>query len=57
MGQNVFVWDGALPGGGLVAVFRGAFASAGGVFVLPEGGGGWALGYHSVGFGHFPNIS
>ena len=45
-------------GGGLVAVFRDTFASAGGVFILPGGGGGgWALGYHSLGFGHFPNIS
>ena len=29
----------------------------GGVFFLAGGGGGWALGYHSMGFGHFPNIS
>ena len=48
----VFVWDSA-RGGLLVAMFRGSFASAGEVFILP---GGWALGYHSMGFGHFPNI-
>ena len=41
-------------GGSLVAVFWGSFTSAGGIFILP---GGCALGYHSVGFRHFPNIS
>ena len=44
----------ARRGGPLVAMFRGSFASAGGIFILP---GGWALGYHSMGFGHFPNVS
>ena len=43
----------ARRGGLLVAMFQGSFASAGEVFILP---GGWALGYHSMGFGHFPNI-
>ena len=48
----VLGWGGG--GGSLVAVFWGSFTSAGGIFILP---GGCALGYHSVGFRHFPNIS
>ena len=38
---------------GAITVFRGAFASAGGIFIL--GGGGWSAGCHSMGFRHFPN--
>ena len=41
-------------GGGLIAVFWYFFATVGGVFILA---GGWALGYHSMGFGHFANVS
>ena len=39
--------------GGLIAIFRSFLASAGGILILA---GGWALGYHSIGFRHFPNI-
>ena len=45
----VFVWGGALCGGG--GGGGGFFAGVGGAFVLA---GGWALGYHSLGFKHFP---
>ena len=41
--------------GDLVAIFQGFFASGGGAFILLGGGAG-ALGYHSRGFRHFPNI-
>ena len=41
-------------GGGLNCGFQGFFASIGEIFILA---GGWALGYHSMGFGHFPDIS
>ena len=41
-------------GRGLMAIFWELFASASGVFILV---GGWALGYHSIGFRHFPNVS
>ena len=43
--------------GGLAAIFRGGFARVGWVFILARGGGGWALGYHSMGFRHFPTAS
>ena len=49
---------GAPRGGGLVTIFWDFLASASGVFALAGGGGGgWALGYHSMGFRHFHNIS
>ena len=37
-----------------MAIFWELFASAGEVFILV---GGWALGYHSIEFRHFPNVS
>ena len=44
--------------GGLIAIFWDFFANAGEIFILAGGrGGGWALGYHSMEFRHFPNIS
>ena len=42
--------------GALFSAFQGVFASVGGVLILAGGRGGWALGYHSIGFGHFPDI-
>ena len=43
------VWDGALR------VFGGFFGGGGGVLVFVcVVGGGWAMGYHSMGLGHFP---
>ena len=44
----------AAGGGGLIAVFRGFFASVGGVFIWR---GEWLLGYYFGVFRHFPNIS
>ena len=41
-------------GWGLIAIFRNSFASTSETFILP---GVWALGYHSMGFRNFPNIS
>ena len=41
--------------GGLIAVFGDFVAIIGEIFILA--GGGWALGYHSMGFEYFPNIS
>ena len=41
--------------GGVISVFHGFSGSIGGAFVLVVGS--WALGYHSMGFGHFPGIS
>ena len=38
----------------LIAIFRDFFASTSKIFDLA---GGWALGFHSMKFGHFPNIS
>ena len=46
--------------GGLIAIFWDFFANAGEIFILAGGrggGGGWALGYHSMEFRYFPNIS
>ena len=42
--------------GGLIGIFWDFFANAGEIFIL-AGGRGWALGYHSMEFRHFPNIS
>ena len=50
----IFVWGGALGGGGLFSVFGERSASVGEVFIFA---GGWALGYHSMGFQRFPGIS
>ena len=51
----IFVWGGALgEGGGLISVFGERSASVGEVFIFA---GGWALGYHSMGFQRFPGIS
>ena len=49
----LLVWDGALR------VFLGFFGGGGGVLVFVcvcvcVYGGGWALGYRSMGLGHFP---
>ena len=53
----IFAWHGALRGA-LIYVSRVIFASMGKVLILVVVGvGGWALGYHSMGFGHFPDIS
>ena len=58
----IFAWHGALRGA-LIYVSRVIFASMGKflilvvVVVVVVGVGGWALGYHSMGFGHFPDIS
>ena len=43
-------------GKGLASVFQEYSASIGEAFAL-VGGGGWALGYHSMGLRHFPDIS
>ena len=53
----MFAWHGALRGA-LIYVSRVIFASMGKFLILVVVGvGGWALGYHSMGFGHFPDIS
>ena len=53
----IFAWHGALRGA-LIYVSRVIFASMGKFLILVVVGvGGWALGYHSMGFGHFPDIS
>ena len=52
---NWFSCGAARRGKGLMAIFLGLFASTSKIFVLV--GGGWALGYHFMGFRHFPNIS
>ena len=57
----IFAWHGALRGA-LIYVSRVIFASVGTflilvVVVVVVVVGGWALGYHSMGFGHFPDIS
>ena len=58
----IFAWHGALRGA-LIYVSRVIFASVGKFLILVVvvgvvvGVGGWALGYHSMGFGHFPDIS
>ena len=55
------MWDwlwfscGVAHGGAVISVFHGFSGSIGGAFVLVVGG--WALGYHSMGFGHFPGVS
>ena len=49
-----FSCRGAGRGEGVMAILRDFFASANKFFILT---GGWALGYHSMGFRHFPNIS
>ena len=41
-------------GKSLIAIFRDFFASTSKISVLA---GGWALGYHSMEFRYFPNIS
>ena len=41
-------------GGGVISVFGERSASVGEVFIFA---GGWALGYHSMGFQRFPGIS
>ena len=38
----------------LISVFQGPFAIIGKVFITA---GGWALGYHSMGFRDFPDFS
>ena len=40
---------------GSISVFREFYASISGV-LISAGGGGWALGYYSVGFRYFPDI-
>ena len=54
----MFAWHGALRGA-LIYVSRVIFASMGKflILVVVVVVGGWALGYHSMGFGHFPDIS
>ena len=52
----VFVWNSALRGA-FGRYLGGLFASIGVVLVLAGGGGAWALGYHSMEFRYFPNIS
>ena len=42
-------------GKGLISVFQERFASINKIFILM--GGGWALGYDSMRFKHFPDIS
>ena len=49
-----FGWDGALRGKFHVCCSR-VFCQCQPGFHF--GGGGWGLGYHSMGFGHFPDIS
>ena len=49
-----FSCGGAGRGEGVMAILRDFFASANKFFILT---GSWALGYHSMGFRHFPNIS
>ena len=42
---------------GSISVFREFYASINGVLISAGGGGGgWALGYYSVGFRYFPDI-
>ena len=54
---QIFASHGALRGA-LIYVSRVIFASMGKFLILVVVGvGGWALGYHSMGFGHFPDIS
>ena len=53
LGLTLVFCVGGASRGDLIAIFWGAFASASGVFILVGEGGGWALGYHSVGFRHF----
>ena len=48
-------WGTAGAGGeGWFLSFCGFFAGIGGIFILV---GGMALGYHSMGFRHFPDVS
>ena len=48
-------WGGARgPGVAFCNLGRGFSAGLGGAFILA---GGWALGYHSMGFRHFTDIS
>ena len=44
-------------GKGLASVFQESSASIGEAFILVGGGEGWALGCHSMGLRHFPDIS
>ena len=50
----VFVWGSTLRGGGLIAVLGKFLASIDKIFIFA--GGRWALGYHSMGFRHFPMV-
>ena len=59
-GRSRGIWDWLWFSGGvahcegsLVSVFQGFFASVGGFSVWRVG---WALGYHSMGFRHSPDI-
>ena len=48
----------AYGGRGLISVFRGFSPSIGGAFCFGGGErGSWGLGYHSLGFRQFPDIS
>ena len=47
-------WGTAGAGGGWFLSFCGFFAGIGEIFILVDG---MALGYHSMGFRHFPDIS
>ena len=50
----VFMGGGAPRGGGLIAVLGKFLASIDKIFIFA--GGRWALGYHSMGFRHFPMV-
>lgn len=52
----VFVWDVVLCGI-LVYIFRQCFVSVGGIFFFFLEGGEWALGYNSIEFCAFPDLS
>ena len=57
-GWLYFLCGVAYGGRGLISVFRGFSPSIGGAFCFGGGErGGWGLGYHSLGFRQFPDIS
>ena len=54
VGHRVIILEMVHCGKSLISVFQRFFASISEIFILA---GDWALGYHSVGFRHFPHIS